>query len=213
DIDPRFNERGFPDEEIVSQLRQTFGLQTILWPGSSVVSGALGNKQPLFHIDLYLCPLGRLAHAPEFQHILVAELTPETCLQGWNTPAAELAEALNRTAAWLEATPEGIAFKVIRVPLLAFDHELRHTGSYANAIAENINGSCRLLIPDFTPPNPLPDTEHNLKKSILNIQKKTVAALLRAGIRDVLLVNGNYFALSEREGALHCHTKVITRSL
>ncbi|MGL5889868.1 MAG: hypothetical protein ACRC3B_08280, partial [Bacteroidia bacterium] len=46
DIDPRFNERGFPDEEIVSQLRQTFGLQTILWPGSSVVSGALGNKQP-----------------------------------------------------------------------------------------------------------------------------------------------------------------------
>jgi hypothetical protein len=212
DIASGFAERGFPDDTIVIGLRQLFGITTILWPGSSVFSGALNNKQPLFHIDLYLCPLGRLACAPEFQHILVAELTPETCLQGWSAQAAQLAQALNQTAVWLESAPEGIAFKVIRVPLFVFDSELRHIGSCANAVAENINGCCRVFLPDYTPPNPLPAVEHNLKKAIRSIQQRTEIVLLNAGIQEVLFIDGNYFTLSEREGALHCHSKVIARS-
>jgi hypothetical protein len=212
DLSPGFAERGVADNETVIRLRQTFGLTTILWPGSSPVSGALNNKQPLFHIDLYLCPLGRLAVASELQHILVAELTPETCLQGWSTPAAQLAKALDQTAAWLQSAPEGIAFNVIRVPLFVFDTELRHIGSCANAIAENINGYCRLLIPDYTPPDPLPATEHRFKKRISLLQQNAKTALLNAGIHEVIFINGNYFTLSEREGALHCHSKVIARS-
>ncbi len=212
DLATGFAERGFADDDVVIELRQTFGITTLLWPGSSVFSGALNNKQPLFHIDLYLCPLGRLEHAPEFQHILVAELTQETCLHGWGTHAAQLAQALDQTAVWLESAPEGIAFKVIRVPLFVFDNELRHLGSCANAVAENVNGYCRLFLPDYTPPDPLPTIEHKLKNTICRIQKKTENTLLDAGIHEVIFVNDNYFTLSEREGALHCHTKVIARS-
>jgi hypothetical protein len=195
-----------------SDLAGMFGINTLIFPGRTLESGMLNGKQPLFHIDLYLCPLGRLVQDVDLQHILVAELKTEYCLAGESEKTRQLATALNHTATWLENGVQGIRFSVIRVPLLAFDAELNHIGSYTNAFAENSNGHCRLILPDYTPPDPQPGVNHLFKIAVETAQLQLKTQLSAAGVTEVMFAADNYYALSQREGALHCRAKVLSRT-
>ncbi|MCU0434972.1 MAG: hypothetical protein MUC87_16060 [Bacteroidia bacterium] len=198
---------------LIAALEEMFSRSAIIWAGLDEQSGMLNGKQPLFHIDLYLCPLGRLAAVPHLQHILVAELKPEYCLCGQNEATRNLALALDKTAQWFAAGIQGIEFQVIRVPLLIFDQELRHFGSYANAFAENNQGKCRLILPDYTPHNPQPAVNHAFAAKIQAVQQQLGNKLKAAGIESITFATDNYFELSQHEGSLHCSAKALSRKV
>ncbi|MCA6362187.1 MAG: hypothetical protein IM638_04070 [Bacteroidetes bacterium] len=202
------NETGYS----ASSLAEAFRTPALILSGSSPESGMRNGMQPLFHVDLYVCPLGRLVPATPLQHILVAELKAEYCLAGQSEKTHQLAAALNQTARWLENGVNGIRFSVIRVPVLAFDTELAHIGSYTNAFAENNNGHCRLILPDYTPPDPLPGVNHLYKVAVEAVQEQLRFDLEAAGVAEVVFAADNYFELSQREGALHCRAKVLSRT-
>lgn len=204
------NEHAAPVSD--TALAGLFGIDSILWAGRTQESGMLNKKQPLFHVDLYLCPLGRLAIAANTQHILVAEIKPQYCLAGESEQTRQLAEALDHTAQWLQQGQHGIRFGVIRVPLLVFDSEAAHIGSYTNAFAENNNGHCRLILPDYSPPDPLPGVNHLYKRPIDAVQQQLKTCLTAAGVAEVVFAADNYFELSQREGSLHCRAKALSRT-
>jgi hypothetical protein len=207
--------RAQPDERTIpvteEALAGMFGIDCILFAGNNEASGMLNGRQPLFHVDLYLCPLGRLAQAPDVHHILVAELKPEFCLAGESDKTHQLAAALDQTAQWLENGKHSIHFRIIRVPLLAFDTDLAHIGSYTNAFAENTNGHCRLILPDYTPSDPLPGVNHLYKLPIQAVQQQLKTDLKAAGVAEVVFAADNYYELSQREGSLHCRAKALSR--
>jgi|GEM_PF-3073616 len=193
------------------ELKELFGTERLYWLNRTSESGALQGAQPLFHADLYVTPLGPVSPGSETQQVLVAELKEEYAFRPWNREMEALSAALDRTAAWLENSRlhKGLSCKVERIPMLVFDQRREHFGSYNNSLVSCEDGRRTLYLPDFTPPEGACAV---LARRITEIQRSITARLEKSAAGEVKWVQGDFYNLSLKKGALRCMAKVIQRS-
>ncbi len=202
-------------QKLEKNFAAVFGGAKIYWLGKQKTQGQVNGGQPLFHLDLYLMPVGIVpALNKERILIFVAEVKPDYAMAGYTHELAELAQALDKTANWFandKQHPKHL-FVVKRLPLLAFEDK-EHIASYTNCLVENTTEACRIFLPDYRPqPTNGNGVNPERLKKITAIQEIMTTALQEIDIQPVW-IDQNFYEMTRKEGALHCLTKVLKRTL
>lgn len=205
------NEHSAARAALEAQLRRTYRTSKVHWLNLRSEHGTIDGKQPLFHVDLYITLAGVLPDLhPNRETVLVGELRDEYIFGGNPEVAQRLRTALDRTAEWFENDRRhpGLKCVVKRIPLLLFDTQPDHMGSYNNCLVENYQGVSAIYLPDYIPEQ----KESQLARRIRQIQNKTRDELNSWGFSKVHFIEQDFYNLSRKQGSLHCLAKVIERN-
>ena len=198
--------------KLENQLRDKFGVMRIYWVNATEASGRLNGRQPFFHIDMYVSLAGQTDDNTEL--VFVGEIRNEYVFCNHSPEIAQLKEALDRTARWMEnpRNHHGLKCRVLRLPVLVFNEQADHYGCYNNCLVEQTPGGRILYLPDFMPGLNGGKTANGTAQRIAAIQEQLRWKILKWNAGSVRFVSGGFFGLSRKMGSLRCMAKVIQRT-
>jgi hypothetical protein len=215
-----YNKQRENTEFISDQFKNLFGVNYVIWVGLKeslkfdtikVIQGNY-NRQPFFHIDLYITLGGKDKRGDEI--VFVADISIseiERFNPVYHPDLKLLQSALIETQEFFRTYRDhnaGPTFKVVELPM-----GLRHEGngtfiplSYNNCLIESYSGVKNVYIPNFESPDDL-EIEY-----VRQLQGKVQKVFDEQSV-NVTFVSGSFIDSSRAGGALHCMTNVIQRRL
>lgn len=196
------------------EFQDLLGVDQLLWLGlpnlaKDVLKPEKSTFQPFFHLDLFVTLAGKNA------------LGEEVVLLGdpiwFNSKGIKFSEKEKVLVEQMQLVRDefdelenqsGIRFKLVSVPLPLVDHI---PFSYNNCLTESILGRKIAYLPSYIQDR-IPNDPINT--FLVDIEKEVKAKFLQAGFDRVIMVKAgaDFRYFSQREGSLHCISKVLSRS-
>lgn len=173
------------------------------------LASARPSRQPFYHLDLYLAPLGR-RHGK--MQMSVAELRDD-CIHQESKPHDAWLEVRNNIRIGLESTAaqlEKQGYFIHRFPLvLNLAGSRMDVYSFHNIKVEQYGGHTKIYLPQYDGyDNPLPPS---LEAMLKNCRMEWTDRLGKMGL-EVKVVESSLLRTQVRfKGSLHCITKVLSR--
>lgn len=196
--------------EWMGEMKKGWGVEKVV----VLEEGEAGEKQALFHIDLYLTPGPQHPRTGQ-KRVLVGQLSSENIVFEEKGPIppdlVKLHSQLDHAADFLAS----LHYEVHRLPLAiwlpASPHRLPQLFSYNNAQVQAFPGADKAIVPAYADASN-PRIPARLQAAFLESDRQAQARFLAAGFAEVVPVSGPLmYESAQQKGSLHCLSKVLDR--